>query len=105
MFYILYIQHYGISTYELEPQPVVLAELKLVSVPVVFLLLRIWSLILVLIEVEIGYDLTSTVFTFLLYMSVSVHKCVSVVTVSLNYCNFCEFFFSNPQKHWLTALP
>ena len=66
----LMFQHYGD---ELEPQPVVSAELKLVSVPVVFLLLRIWSLILVLIEVEIGYDLTSTVSTFLLYMSVSVH--------------------------------
>ena len=74
-------QHFGSSTIndgELQPEPSLSAELKLISVPVVFIMLRIWSVILGVTVVELGYDLTESVLTFLLYMSVSVCVCVCV---------------------------
>ncbi|KAL5499672.1 hypothetical protein EMCRGX_G011128 [Ephydatia muelleri] len=44
-------------------------ELKLLMVPVVFILLRMWSLILTIIEVEAQHDLSPTAVSFFLHIS------------------------------------
>lgn len=61
--------HYDDNDSGLEPLPLLSAELKLIGVPVVFILLRIWSLLLGFVDVEIGYDSDTTATTVLLYMS------------------------------------
>lgn len=48
-------------------------EMKLLFIPIIFILLRIWSLLFVIIEVEYGHDrpLNCTAIMFFLIMGVS----------------------------------
>ena len=53
-------------------------ELKLMMVPVVFILLRMWSLILTIIVVEAQYNLSPNAISFFLHISVSQCKRVYI---------------------------
>ena len=51
-------------------------ETKMIVIPVVFILLRVWSLLFVIITVEAGQSLSCPVVTFFLYVGVS--TCLSL---------------------------
>jgi len=53
-------------------------ELKLLFIPIFFIVLRIWSLLLLIIEIEAGAHLKCAAILFFLHMGVSGGVCVWV---------------------------